>query len=59
VAAAGHPTVATGDFHRSEHLATWKSLLPCAKDEAAIVAYLRSARPAYLVRLEDELSVAA
>jgi predicted metal-dependent phosphoesterase TrpH len=59
VAAAGHPTVATGDFHRLEHLATWKTLLPCAKDEASIVAYLRSARPAYLVRLEDELSAAA
>jgi predicted metal-dependent phosphoesterase TrpH len=54
VAAAGHPTVATGDFHRIEHLATWKTLLPCAKDEPSVVAYLRSARPAYLVRLEPE-----
>jgi predicted metal-dependent phosphoesterase TrpH len=59
VAAAGHPTVATGDFHRPEHLATWKTLLPCARDEASVVAYLRSARPAYLVRLEDELRAAA
>jgi predicted metal-dependent phosphoesterase TrpH len=59
VAAAGHPTVATGDFHRLEHLATWKTLLPCAKEEASVVAYLRSARPAYIVRLEDELSAAA
>jgi predicted metal-dependent phosphoesterase TrpH len=59
VAAAGHATVATGDFHRPEHLATWKTLLPCAKDEQSVVAYLRSARPAYLVRLEDELRAAA
>jgi len=59
VAAAGHATVATGDFHRPEHLPTWKTLLPCAKDEPAVVAYLRSARPAYLVRLEPELRAAA
>ncbi|HEY0415035.1 MAG TPA: PHP domain-containing protein [Gaiellaceae bacterium] len=54
VAAAGHPTVATGDFHRLEHVATWKTLLPCAKDEPAVIAYLSSQRPAYLVRLEPE-----
>ena len=47
VATAGHPTVATGDFHRLEHLATWKTLLPCAKDEPSVITYLRSARPAY------------
>ena len=34
---AGSPTrrcraVASGDFHRPEHLATWKTLLPCPKD---------------------------
>ena len=49
----------TGDFHRLEHLATWKTLLPCAKDEPSVIAYLRSARPAYLVRLEPELRAAA
>jgi predicted metal-dependent phosphoesterase TrpH len=59
VAAAGHPTVATGDFHRPEHLATWKTLLPCAKDEPSVVAYLRSSRPAYLVRLDPEVRAAA
>jgi predicted metal-dependent phosphoesterase TrpH len=59
VAAAGHSTVASGDFHRPEHLATWKTMLPCPKDERSVVAYLRSARPAYLVRLEDELRAAA
>jgi predicted metal-dependent phosphoesterase TrpH len=55
VARAGLPAVASGDFHRPEHLATWKTLLPCAKDEHAVIEYLRSARPAYLVRLEPEI----
>jgi predicted metal-dependent phosphoesterase TrpH len=54
VAAAGLPGVANGDFHVPEHLSTWKTLLPCPKDEAAVVAYLRSPRPAYLVRLMDD-----
>jgi predicted metal-dependent phosphoesterase TrpH len=56
VAEAGLPTVACGDFHRSEHLPGWKTLLPCAKREEAVVAYLRSARPAYLVRLDAPLA---
>jgi len=58
VAAAGHPAVATGDFHRPDHLHTWKTLLPCEKDEEAVVGYLRSARPAFLARL-DESAVSA
>ncbi len=53
VAEAGLPGVATGDFHQLEHLSTWKTLLPCAKDERSVVAYLRSGRPAYLTRLHD------
>ena len=52
VANADLPTVASGDFHRLEHLTSWKTLLPCEKSEAAVVAYLRSARPAYVTRLE-------
>jgi hypothetical protein len=63
-AADGFPAVATGDFHRPDHLASWKTLLPCARDEHSVVAYLRSPRPAYLVppylvRLEHELRAAA
>ena len=46
VAAAGLPVIATGDFHRIEHLATWKTLLPpCAEGAKArlgLVQYLRS-----------------
>jgi predicted metal-dependent phosphoesterase TrpH len=52
VAEAGLPTVANGDFHRLEHLGGWKTLLPCAKDEEAVVDYLCSLRPSYLVRLD-------
>jgi hypothetical protein len=33
--------------------ASWKTLLPCSKDEDAVVDYLRSARPVYLARLDD------
>ncbi len=50
MAEARLPAVATGDF-RLEHLATWKTLLPCRKEEAAVLDYLRSARPAYMVDL--------
>ncbi len=53
VAAAGLPTVANGDFHRLEHLSGWKTLIPCARSEAAVVDYLRSARPTFLARLDE------
>jgi hypothetical protein len=53
VANAGLPTVASGDFHRRDHLSSWKTLLPCEKSETAVVSYLRSARPAYITRLDQ------
>ena len=46
------PIVANGDFHRPEHLATWKTLLPCAKEEEAVVGYLRSRGEVTLTRLD-------
>jgi hypothetical protein len=57
VAEAGLPGIASGDFHRPEHLATWKTLLPCAKSEIAVVEHLRSTRSAYVVpwNLRDAL----
>jgi predicted metal-dependent phosphoesterase TrpH len=57
VATAGLPGIATGDFHREEHLATWKTLLPCRKQEDAVVEYLRSGERAYVAPwgLRDEL----
>jgi len=48
VAEAGLPAVASGDFHRPEHLNTWKTLLPCAKSAAAVVDCLRSEQRLYL-----------
>jgi predicted metal-dependent phosphoesterase TrpH len=54
VAAAGLPGIANGDFHRIDHLGGWKTLLPSVRSEAAVVDYLRSRRPAYLVRLDEE-----
>lgn len=59
VADAQLPGIATGDFHRPEHLATWKTLLPCAKDERAIVSYLRSGSPAFLAPLGAAERIAA
>jgi PHP domain len=55
------PAVATGDFHRGEHLHTWKTILPCGKEEEAVIDYLRSPRPAYFVHLArgGQLQVAA
>jgi predicted metal-dependent phosphoesterase TrpH len=50
IADARLPAVASGDFHRPQHLATWKTGLPCGKDEDEIVDYLRSGRPAHLVQ---------
>lgn len=52
VSDAALPAVASGDFHRLEHLNGWKTMLPCAKEEAAVVEYLRSQRPTYLVRVD-------
>jgi predicted metal-dependent phosphoesterase TrpH len=53
VAEAKLPAVACGDFHQLEHLATWKTLIPSLKDERSVVDYLRSPRPAFLVRLDQ------
>jgi predicted metal-dependent phosphoesterase TrpH len=60
VADSALPAIATGDFHRAEHLTGWKTLVPAAADEEAVVAYLRSRRPVYLARLEaDDAALAA
>ena len=59
VAAAGLPTVANGDFHRLEHLPGWKTLVPCARSEDAVVEYLRSPRPTYLARLDESRALRA
>jgi predicted metal-dependent phosphoesterase TrpH len=43
------PSVASGDFHRAEHLSSWKSLLGCDHDEQSVIEFLRSSRPAHLL----------
>jgi hypothetical protein len=42
------PVVASGDTHRAEQLSSWKTLVPCRKDERAVVDYLRSRQRVYL-----------
>jgi predicted metal-dependent phosphoesterase TrpH len=59
VAQAGLPGVASGDFHRLEHLRTWKTLLPCTRTERCVVDYLRSGLPAYLVDLAEPARIKA
>ena len=54
VAAAGLPGIASGDFHRIGHLGGWKTLIPAPLTEEAVVDYLQSRRPAYLVRLNED-----
>src|SRR5262245_16225887 len=53
------PCVATGDFHRASHLETWKTLLPCARDEQAVGEFLRSGARAYLMPFSADASPAA
>jgi len=48
------PVVATGDFHRREHLGSWKTLLPAEKSEAGVVEYLRSSRPVALTLVDPQ-----
>jgi predicted metal-dependent phosphoesterase TrpH len=43
------PPVATGDVHRAGHLASWKTLVPCEKDAAAVVDHLRSRGRVFLM----------
>jgi len=52
------PAVASGDFHRPEHLSTWKTLISCARAETAVVEELRSGRPCALTRVEQTRRVA-
>jgi len=42
------PVVANGDFHRPEHLATWKTLIPAERTQDAVLDYLRSRDPVAL-----------
>jgi predicted metal-dependent phosphoesterase TrpH len=45
------PWVATGDFHRPEHVFSWKTLLDCERSEPSVVSALRSGRQFPLMRI--------
>lgn len=63
VAEAGLPAIASGDVHRPEHVASWKTLLRCQLDEASVLAFLRSPARALLMPFDpaahDVASIAA
>jgi predicted metal-dependent phosphoesterase TrpH len=59
VAEAGLPSVACGDVHVTDHIAGWKTLLPCAPAAESVIGYLRSKRPTYLTRLDPAPALAA
>jgi 3',5'-nucleoside bisphosphate phosphatase len=52
VTAAKLPAVANGDFHRSEHLYAWKTVLHARRDPACILTTLASPEPLEFLRLE-------
>lgn len=53
VAEAGLKVIASGDFHRPEHLRGWKTVLPCAKHADAVVGCLQANGPVYLARIDQ------
>ena len=55
VADATLPPVACGDVHAVSELAGWRTLIPCAREERAVVEYLRTSLPVFLTRLEPTL----
>jgi hypothetical protein len=48
------PYIASGDFHRLEHLENWKTIIPCSKSEGAVLSYLRSTAPVHITRFESQ-----
>jgi hypothetical protein len=43
--------MATGDFHRPDHLFSWKTLIECECTEEGVVDALRSGRQFPLMRI--------
>jgi hypothetical protein len=44
VSLCNYPILANGDFHKAQHLYSWKTLLPCKKDEEAVKECIRDNR---------------
>lgn len=59
IATQGLPGIATGDVHDERHVSSWKTLIPAAKDEEAVVTYLRSDGRTYLTPFAAEEIAAA
>jgi len=59
IANEGLPGIATGDVHDERHISSWKTLIPAAKDEEAVIAYLRSEGRTYLTPFAAEEIAAA
>jgi hypothetical protein len=51
VARARYPYIGNSDFHKEEHLYAWKTLLPCAKNEAEILRTLERGKGLAVTRL--------
>jgi hypothetical protein len=45
------PYIGNSDFHKEEHLYAWKTLLPCEKNERAVLAALEDGRGLAVTRL--------
>jgi 3',5'-nucleoside bisphosphate phosphatase len=58
VAERGLPWVATGDFHRTEHLLGPKTVLGCDRSEEAVVAAIRSDAQWPVMRIETSRAAA-
>jgi len=44
VSLSNYPILANGDFHKAQHLYSWKTLLPCAKDIESVKECIRDNR---------------
>jgi hypothetical protein len=53
------PYIGNSDFHQPQHLWAWKTLLPCEKRPAAVMAALRRGKGLAVTRLEPPVPVPA
>lgn len=51
VSRARYPYIGNSDFHKPEHLHAWKTLLPCEKNEGAVLRALKEGSGLALTRL--------
>lgn len=56
VARAKFPYIGNSDFHREEHLYAWKTLVPCAKNEKAILRALAEGEGLAVTRLSPAVA---